>query len=72
MLSILDLPEPAVKGIFRFLTSALGRYHDAGSRRASFKLVSAVTKAYPESSVKNIVSALSSFAESCKKKYHPE
>ncbi|PVD31523.1 hypothetical protein C0Q70_06936 [Pomacea canaliculata] len=67
-----DLPEPAVKGIFRFLTSALGRYHDAGSRRASFKLVSAVTKAYPESSVKNIVSALSSFAESCKKKYHPD
>ncbi|KAK7087777.1 stalled ribosome sensor GCN1-like [Littorina saxatilis] len=61
-----DFPEQAVKGIFRFLSSTIGRYHDAGSRRAAFKLVAAVVRAFPESSVKNITTALTPFADNCK------
>jgi len=66
-----ELPEQAVKGIFRFLSSTIGRYQDAGSRRATYKLVAAVVRAFPESSVKNVVAALSSFADSCKKRCAP-
>ncbi|XP_076452806.1 stalled ribosome sensor GCN1-like [Babylonia areolata] len=65
------LPELAVRGIFRFLTSTVGRYQDAASRRAAYKLVAAVVRAYPELSVTNIVTALSSFVDGCKKNSSP-
>ncbi|KAL8584762.1 hypothetical protein ACOMHN_035681 [Nucella lapillus] len=66
-----DLPEAAVKGIFRFLSSTVGRYHDAGSRRAACRLVGGVVRVFPAPTVTNIVTAFTPLAEGYKKNASP-
>ncbi|KAL8584753.1 hypothetical protein ACOMHN_035672 [Nucella lapillus] len=66
-----DLPEAAVKGIFRFLSGTVGRYHDAGSRRAACRLVGGVVRVFPTPTVTNIVTAFTPLAEGYKKNASP-
>ncbi|CAL1534334.1 unnamed protein product [Lymnaea stagnalis] len=57
------VPEGAVKGIFRYLTQAIGIYKDGASRHAALTLVSSVTKAHFEASVKGLTGALEKIAQ---------
>lgn len=60
------IPEGAVKGIFRYLSQAIGLYRDGQSCRAARDLVSSVTKTHFEASVKALLAALENTAKNQK------
>jgi len=62
-----DVPEGAVKGIFRFLSQAVGFYRDGRSRYAALRLINSLTKAHLDASVKALVGSLEGLAQNHKK-----
>ena len=62
-----DLPEPAFKGILKLLYPTIGVYRDSKSLRAALKLLQSVAKKQPKSTLKNVATLLTSFAEMQKK-----
>ena len=64
---LLELPEPAFKGILKLLYPTIGIYRDAKSLRATLKLVQAVAKKQPAFTVKFVATLFNSFAEAQKK-----
>lgn len=69
-LSVVDFPETAVKGVFKFLSLTIGRYEDNRSRQAVKNLVRELAKVHPTATLKNVSSALSSEAEAQRKRVH--
>ncbi|XP_067680434.1 stalled ribosome sensor GCN1-like [Haliotis asinina] len=61
-----DLPEAAVKGIFKFLVFALGKYRDGRSRHAVLTLIQVLAKKSPDVVIKNLQSVLSPAGEAMK------
>ncbi|CAG5130064.1 unnamed protein product, partial [Candidula unifasciata] len=65
------IPEGAVKGIFRYLSQAIGLYRDGPSRRAALNLVSSISKVHFEASVKALLAALENTAKTQKSLVNP-
>lgn len=62
-----DFPENAFKGVFKFLTQTIGIYQDGASRRAVLGVVKSAAKTHPNATMKNVVTCLTSQADSHKK-----
>ncbi|WAR01242.1 GCN1-like protein [Mya arenaria] len=65
-----DLPEQALKGIFKFLQPTITVYRDAKSLRSAQNLVVAAIKKEPAISLKLVTSILASCADAQKKLVH--
>ncbi|XP_005111057.1 eIF-2-alpha kinase activator GCN1 [Aplysia californica] len=65
------IPEGAVKGIFRFLSQAIGVYRDGRSRNAALRLVTTLSQSHLEASVKALTAALDGIAQSQRKIANP-
>ncbi|XP_069136043.1 stalled ribosome sensor GCN1-like [Argopecten irradians] len=65
-----EFPENAVKGIFKFLAPTIAHYQDNKSRHAVLKVIRAVTKTHPESTVKTLSNTLEPHSNFYKKQQH--